>query len=79
MPKTITMRVSDKVYELFQTNSKIQNCPLANYIETVVLKYIENHRFVDDFEMDNIQNDLELLKSIKKGSQDARNLNGEFV
>ena len=79
MPKTVTLRLDDKVYKKLKDLANLDNRPLSNYIETATLRYIENTELVDEFEMEEIKNDKELVKSIKQGSKDVRNKKGRFV
>ncbi|MBT3275488.1 MAG: CopG family transcriptional regulator [Spirochaetales bacterium] len=79
MPKTVTLRLDDKSYDIIKKHAQADNRPLSNYIETVTLKYIEEIDYVDDFEMENILNDEKLLRSLKKGSSDAAKRKGRFV
>jgi hypothetical protein len=79
MPKTVTLRLDDKSYDIIKKHAQADNRPLSNYIETATLKYIEEIDYVDDFEMENILNDEELIRSLKKGSADAANQKGRFI
>jgi predicted DNA-binding protein len=79
MPKTVTLRLDDVSYEIIKKHAQADNRPLSNYIETATLKYIEEVDYVDDFEMENILNDEELMRSLKKGSADAAKKRGRFV
>lgn len=40
---------------------------------------IENKNLVDDFEMEEIRNNIELRERIRAGKQDAANRKGRFV
>jgi len=79
MAKTVTLRLDEKSYEVIKQHAQADNRPLSNFIETATLKYIEEIDYVDDYEMENILNDKELLKSLKIGSYDAANKKGRFV
>jgi len=79
MPKTVTLRLDDLSYDIIKKHAQADNRPLSNYIETATLKYIEEADYVDDFEMDAILNDEDLVKTLKKGSEDAANGKGRFV
>ena len=56
MSKTVTLRLNDKIYNLFRNLAEGENRALSNFIETSVLRFIENSQFVDEFEMTEIQN-----------------------
>ena len=79
MPKTVTIRLDDISYDIIKQHAQADNRPLSNYIETATLKYIEEIDYVDEFEMENILSDENLLKSLKKGSTDAANKRGRFI
>ena len=79
MSKTVTLRLDDKSYNIIKQHAIADNRPLSNYIETATLKYIEEIDYVDDFEMENILNDENLLLSLKKGSADAAAKKGKFI
>jgi len=79
MSKTVTLRLNDENYKLFRALAESDNRPLSNYIETTALRYIEEHQYVDDFEMSEIKNNQELNKSIKRGVKDAKAGKGQFV
>jgi len=79
MPKTITLRLSDEDFQLFQAFAKAENRTLANAIETLALKQVEDELFADDFEMQEILNNKNLLSRLKAGSEQARRMKGRFV
>lgn len=55
------------------------NRPISNFIDTAVNKFIEMNELVDEFEMEEIRNNIELNKSIKQGLKDMKNKKGRFV
>ena len=79
MSKTVTIRLNDDIYNFIKQHAQNDNRPLSNYIETATLRYIAEIDYVDDFEMSNIMNDAQLLKSLKKGSSDVKAKRGGFV
>jgi predicted DNA-binding protein len=79
MPKTITLRLSDEDFQLFQAFAKAENRTLANAIETLALKQIEEELFADEFEMEEILNNKNLLERMKAGSEQAKRMKGRFV
>ncbi len=79
MPKTVTLRLDEEVYQLFSTVAKAENRSLANLIQTAALARIRDQQFVDDEEMAEILVNEELLERLKKGSLDARRAKGRFV
>jgi hypothetical protein len=79
MPKTVTLRLKDDVYNAFMEAALAENRPLSNLIETAAISKIREQQFVDDVEMAEIQADQKLVKRINQGSRDARLRKGRFV
>ena len=79
MSKTVTLRLPDNIYSLFRTLADEDNRSLSNFIETSTMRYIEEHEFVDDFEMEEIKNNKSLNASLKNGFKDIANQRGQFV
>lgn len=79
MSKTITLRLDDKVYRRFRGLAQHDNRPLSNFIETAALRFVEEHEFVDEFEMTEIEGNSALNRSIKASLNDAKAKRGSFV
>ena len=79
MSKTVTLRLDDKVYERFKHLAEDDNRPLSNYIETAALRFIEEHEFIDEFEMKEIRKNADLNKSLNRGLRDAKAQRGNSV
>lgn len=80
MAKVVTLRLPDEVYKKFKTYAEQDNRPLSNYIETATLRYIEHSaEYVDDLEMNEISNNKDLLKELKKAASEAKSGKGKFV
>ena len=79
MSKTVTLRISDEVYERFREAAAAHRRPLSNLIETAALAKIDEEQFVDDHEMAEIRANEALLKRMRKGSRDAAKRRGKFV
>ncbi len=79
MSKTITLSVDDMLYEKFKEYAGMENRSLANFIKTAAAQYIENKILVDDFEMEEINNNSALKERIQAGRRDAANKEGRFV
>ena len=55
--KTVTLRLNDKIYNLFRNLAESENRPLSNFIETSVLRFIENSQFIyESTKTDNYSN-----------------------
>ena len=79
MSKTITLRLDEKVYKRFKGMACHDNRPISNFIETAALRFVEEHEYVDEFEMAEIKGNLGLNKSIKAGIRDAKAKRGRFA
>ena len=79
MSKTVTLRLNDEVYKKFRGLAEHDNRPLSNFIETAVLCFIEEHEYVDEFEMAEIRGNQGLNRSIKSGLGDSKAKRGRFV
>jgi hypothetical protein len=79
MPKTITLRLSDKVYEKFNQAAIEDNRSIANVIETFALKKLDEEILADDFEMEEIFSNTGLLKKLEKGHRHATLKKGRMI
>jgi len=79
MSKTITLRLSEENYKIYRKLADSDNRPISNFIETAVKRFIEHNVFVDEFEMEEIRNNTELNKSIKRGLSDMKQRKGRLV
>ena len=79
MSKTITLRLSEENYKKYKRLADRDNRPISNFIETAVKRFIEHNIYVDEFEMEEIKNNTELNKSIKRGLFDMKSKKGQFV
>ena len=79
MSKTVTLRLDEKVYKRFRGMATHDNRPLSNFIETAALRFVEEHEYVDEFEMAEIKDNASLNRSIKSGLRDAKAGRGRFV
>ena len=68
MPKTITVRIDDNIYELFKKAAAGQKRTISNYLEYATLNYLLSDSIVSDPEMDEI---MAFEKDIKKGLSDV--------
>ena len=79
MAKTITLRIDDELYKKFKEHADIENRSLSNFIKTATMKYIDEIDLVDDFEMEEIYENKDLMERLKKGNQDVKKMKGNFV
>jgi predicted transcriptional regulator len=79
MSRTVTLRLDDAAYRLFKAIAERENRPLSNYIETAVMRFVEEHEAVDEFEMAEIRGNAALNQSLKRGARDAKLRRGQFA
>lgn len=79
MPKTITLRLKDEIYNKFLIAAESDNRPISNLIETLALKKLQENMFAEAYEMEEISENIELIKKLKRGSEDARKKKGRIV
>jgi hypothetical protein len=79
VPKAITLRLSDKVYEKFDKAATEDNRSIANLIETLALKKLDEEILADDFEMEEIFSNEGLIKKLERGHKDAVMKKGRMV
>jgi hypothetical protein len=79
MSKTVTLRLDDTVYRLFRGVAERENRPISNFIETAVLRFVQDHEIVDEFEMAEIRTNTKLNQSLKRGYLDAKHRRGTFA
>ena len=79
MAKVVTLRLDDEIYNTFKTMAEQENRPLSNFIETAAMRYIKEIEFVDEFEMKEIDSNIQLNDSIKRGVADYKDRKGRFI
>ena len=79
MSKTVTLRLNENIYELFRAMAETDNRTLSNFIETSALRYIEQHEYMDDYEMEEIRGNQQINKSLKRAIKDMKSQKGKFV
>ena len=79
MSKTATLRLNQNIYELFRAMAESDNRTLSNFIQTSALRYIEQHEYVNDYEMEEIRGNQQLNRSLKRAVKDMKSQKGKFV
>jgi len=69
MTKTITLRLQEDKFQRFKQLAEYDNRSISNFIENVVLRFIEEDEYMDDFENDEILSNKELMGSIQRGAK----------
>jgi hypothetical protein len=79
MPKTITLRLDDKIYDKLQKAASYDNRSISNLIETLALRRLEEDNFANDIEMREIVSNVKLMKKLKKGHLEAKSKKGKLL
>ena len=79
MPKTVTLRLSDETYKKLRMAAVEDSRSIANLIETLALRKLNEDMFVDKFEMEEITSNQSLLTKLEKGHKDARLKKGLLI
>jgi hypothetical protein len=70
MPKTITIRLKDDIYDLFKKAAEGEKRSISNFIEWATYSYLYEELFVSDNEMkDILKNKNSLNVGIKEAKQ----------
>jgi len=70
MPKTITLRLDDDLYNKIKKAADAEHRSIANYIETVTRSYLIHENFISDEEMEDILQNKNFIKNIKTSLDD---------
>lgn len=79
MSKTVTLRLEENTFKKFKRLAESDNRTMSNFIETSVLRYIENNNYADEFEMEEIESNIDLNKSLRRAQKDMKLKKGKFV
>jgi hypothetical protein len=79
MSKTVTLKLNEKMYNLFRNLAVSENRSLSNFIETSVLRFVKYNQFVDEYEMDEIKNNKNLNASMNRALIDVKTKKGRFI
>lgn len=74
-----TLDLKDDFYKKLEHLAEAENRSTPNLIETILIKYLDEMNYADDFEMESIQRDSSLKQSITKGIADYKTKRGRFV
>lgn len=74
-----TIALEDKLQKKLTVLARQENRSMPNLIETILLHYLDDSMYVDEFEMEGINHDRSLRESIRKGLADYRAGRGRIV
>lgn len=74
-----TITLKDQLLKKLNYIAEQKNRSIPNLIETILLRYLDEDLYVDDFEMEDIRADLNLKKSIRAGLSDYKAGRGKIV
>lgn len=70
MPKTITLRLDEKTYNLIRSAASGSRRSISNFIEYATVAYLAEDSFVADSEMAEILADTDLVEHLEQGRKD---------
>lgn len=72
MAKTITMRINDDTYNILRKAAEGERRSISNFIEYAAISYVSEESFVSGREMQEILNNKELMRTLKKSENDIK-------
>jgi uncharacterized protein (DUF1778 family) len=78
MSKTITLRLSDEEYEQIALSAEHEHRPISNFITHIVVKNLKESQYADSIEMAQINSDEKLIKKLKRGHKEAREIREKY-
>ena len=71
------MRVDDSIYKMIKQAADGQRRNISNFIEFATIQYLTSSTYIEENEMSEILSDKDLVKSLKKGLDEAKS--GEYT
>ncbi|MCX5826170.1 MAG: CopG family transcriptional regulator [Deltaproteobacteria bacterium] len=78
MPRSLTLRLSDDVYQKFSQMAREENRSMANLVETLAMQKLSEEIFTDTFETEEILANSALMNKLKRGHMQAELRKGVF-
>jgi len=79
MPKTITVRLDDKTYELIRSAAAGERRSISNFVEYATISCVAEESLASEAEMEEILSDAELMAGLRKGKADIADKNYTIV
>jgi len=79
VPKTVTLRLDNDVYDMIKRAAEADRRSISNYIEVAAMSHLLHDIFVSDDEMDEILSDSDLVKSLRRGMREIREGKVRFI
>ncbi len=79
MPKTVTLRLDDRTYQMIKLAAQGERRSISNYIEYATVSHLTESSVVSDEEMQEILSDAELMADLARARADIANGNYDFV
>ena len=79
MTKTITLRLQENKYQRFKQLAEFDNRSISNFIKNAALRFIEEEKYLDDFENDKILSNKELMDLIQRGYEESVEGKGKLI
>ena len=72
MPKTITLRIDDDIYQMFKKAAHGARRTISNFLEFAAISYLSQETYASDAEMKEILKDKDLQKDLKQSEREVR-------
>ena len=79
MTKTVSLRIDEELYKSLKIHAQAENRSISNFIETATMRYLDEVEYANDYEMESITGNPDLMKRIKQGTRDAAKSRGRFA
>jgi predicted DNA-binding protein len=79
MTKTVSLRIDEELYNSLIVHAEAENRSISNFIETATMRYIEEVEYADEFEMESILSNEDLIARMKQGTKDSKSGRGRFA
>ena len=76
MTKTITLRLQENNYQRFKQLAECDNRLISNFTEDATFRFMEEKKYLVNFENDEILSNKELMGSIQRGYEES--IQGQF-
>lgn len=74
-----TLSLDNRVFDSLQKLAKKENRSTPNLIETILIRYLNEDFYIDDAEMNEINQDTSLKKDLKKAWSEYKKGQGRFA
>jgi len=79
LSRNVTIRLSDSTYHAFRSLAERNETSVSGFIRSLAMDYVEECGLLDRFEIEELDADKELNRSLHRAYDDAKNMRGRFV